>query len=141
MNQNWDITSDDDLKDALRGEMGYDTTTLTKPALAEDLNSAKRVLALKADVTEFYDDRGIAVALYGITCAKAKGTVENQPVQVKNLAGDDVTFRTTDGSSLQVSQYEQMTELGLAESDKTDAGTEEIYLTRTFLTGTPTDTH
>lgn len=136
MTESYDITSDSELESAVRGETQYDTNTLSAEDFDEVLDSAKRVLALKADVTSFYDNRGMSVALMGITCAKAKGAVENQPVRVKNLAGDDVTFRTSDGSSLQLGQYEAMTELGLAESKKTDAGTQEIHLTRTFLSDT-----
>jgi len=131
--QPWDITDDSTLRTAVRDETGYDTDRLDTETLKGLVDSAKRVLALKAEITDFYDDRGIAVALCGVTCAKAKGRIENQPVRVKNLGGDDVTFRTSDGSSIQVTEYEEMTRLGLAESETTDAGTEDIYLTRTFL--------
>lgn len=134
MPENFDITDDSSLKQAVRAETQYDSNVLSDADLTEALDSAKRVLALKADVTEFYDDRGLSVALQGITSAKAKGAAENQAVRVKNLAGDDVTFRTSDGNSLQLGQYEEMTQLGLAESEKSDAGTDDIYITRTFLT-------
>jgi hypothetical protein len=129
----WVITDDSGLRDAVRDETAYDTGKIDTETLKGLLDSAKRILALQADVTSFYDDRGITMALLGVTCIKAKSHVENQPVRVKNLAGEDVTFRTTDGSSLQVEEYEEMTRLGLAESDKTDKGTTEIRLTRTFL--------
>jgi len=89
-------------------------------------------LALKAGVENFYDDRGLAVALLGVTSAKSKGAVENSPVRVKNLAGQDVTFRDSDGDSLQLSQYEDMTQLGLAESEKTERGVQRLELTGTF---------
>lgn len=139
--QPYDITTDSELKAAVRDETQYDSNTLPEsdpdqPDLNGLLKSAKRVLALRAGVEDFYQDRGLAVALLGVTCAKSKGAVENQPVQVKNIATGDVTFRTTDGSSLQIEQYEQMTELGLAESSATDAGTKDIVFTNTFLSDT-----
>jgi hypothetical protein len=54
---------------------------------------------------------------------------------VKNLGPDDVTFRTTDGSSLQVTKYEQMTQRGLANADNTDAGTAMIRFTHDYNHG------
>ena len=137
--QQWDIQDDGDLKDAVRAETQYDEDALSRPDLDSHVASAKRVLALQADVTQFYDDRGIAVALLGITCARAKGAVENSPVRVKDVAGQNVTFRTPDGSSLQVEQYEEMTQLGLSESEKTDRGVQNIRFTRDFLSDTSGD--
>lgn len=133
MTEDWDITNDDDLKSAVRAETQYDDNRLPTDDLSGLLKSAKRVLALKANVTSFYDDRGLAVALLGIVCAKSKGAVENSPVVVENVAGQDVTFRASDGSSIQLGEYEEMTRLGLAESESTDAGTQGIEFTRTFL--------
>ena len=134
-NESFDITDDSDLQSAVRTETGYDDGKLSSDDLTGVIESAKRVLALKADTTGFYDDRGMAVALLGISCAKAKGRTENQPVQVKNLGTDDVTFRTSDGGSLQVTQYEQMTQLGLSNADNTDAGTTSIRFTNNFMAG------
>jgi hypothetical protein len=131
--EQWDITSDAELQAAVRHETQYDTGKISTEDLEGVVRSAKRVLSLKADVTSFYDDRGIAVALMGITCAKAKGSVENSPVQVKNLGTEDVTFRASDGTSLQLGQYEEMTRLGLTEADTTDAGVQGIRLTNTWL--------
>jgi len=134
--ESYDITSDSDLQTAVRTETGYDTGTLSADDLSSLIDSAKRVLALKAGVTSFYDDRGLAVALLGVLAAKCKGSVENSPVRVKNLAGQDVTFRTSDGSSLQLGQYEEMTQLGLAESEKTEKGVQRLELTGTFYSDT-----
>ncbi len=137
-NAPWDITDDEELKSAVRDETQYTEKQLpTDNSDGPDLNglvdSAKRVLALKAGVTSFYNDRGVSVALLGVTCAKAKGAVENSPVQVKNVAGDDVTFRVSDGGSLQLAEYEEMTRLGLSESQTADDGPTSLGMTRTFL--------
>lgn len=132
MPETWDITDDSELRDAVRTETQYDDGKLTTEDLKGLVKSAKRVMALKADVTSFYDDRGLTVALLGVVCAKAKGAVENQPVRVDNIGAGDTTFRTSDGSSLQLAEYEEMTQLGLTESEKTDAGTHEIHLTGTY---------
>lgn len=134
-NESFDIEDDGDLLSAVYTETGYDSSKLPDDDLSGVINSAKRVLALRADTTAFYDDRGMAVALLGITCAKAKGRMENQPVQVKDLGTDTVTFRAPDGSSLQLTQYEQMTQLGLSNADNTDAGTTSIRFTNNFLSG------
>lgn len=131
--ESYDIQNDSDLTTAVRSETQYDDGVLSPSDLDELIKSAKRVLSLKADVTQFYDDRGIAVALFGITCAKAKGSVENSPVKVKNLGAEDVTFRTSDGESLQLEQYESMTEMALAESAKTNAGVRRLEVTRDWL--------
>jgi len=130
--ESYDITSDSDLQSAVRTETGYDTGKLSSDDLSDLIDSAKRVLALKAGVTNFYDDRGLSVALLGVTAAKTKGAVENSPVRVKDLAGQDVTFRDSDGDSLQLGQYEDMTQLGLAESEKTERGVQRLELTGTF---------
>jgi hypothetical protein len=135
-NEPWDITSDTELQAAVRAETQYDTGKLSADDLSDLIDSAKRVLALRADVTQFYDDRGIAVALLGVTCAKTKGAVENSPVLVENIAGEDVRFRESDGSSLQLGQYEAMTERGLAESEKTDDVTQSIHLTNDYYSDT-----
>jgi len=131
----FDVQDDSDLKAAVRDETAYDERKVSTDDLDGLIDSAKRVLALRADTTNFYVDRGTAVALLGITCAKAKGHVENQPVSVKNLGSDDVTFRTTDGSSLQLAQYESMTQLGLSNADNTDAGTTSIRFTNNYMSG------
>lgn len=130
----FDIQDDSDLKDAVRGETQYNDNELSEADLDRIIKSAKRVLALRAEVTQFYNDRGIAVALQGITSAKAKGAVENSPVVVDEVAGNNVRFRTSDDSDIQLQQYEMMTEKGLAQSDVTDAGVQGIHLTRTWLT-------
>jgi hypothetical protein len=134
----WDIQDDSDLQTAARDETDYDEGTL--PANSDSgadlqgiIESAKRTLALKAGVTDFYDDRGIAVALLGITCAKSKATLENSPLQVKDVSGQNVTFRTSDGDSLQVAQYEEMTRLGLSESTKTDDAIQNITFTNDYF--------
>ena len=129
----FDITDDSELKAAIRNETGYDTGKIDD--LSGIIDSAKRELALRADLTNFYADRGSATALFGIGCVKAKSNVENQVVQTKNLGPDDVSFRTTDGSSLQVKQYEQMVQLGLSSAENTDAGTTSIRFTNTHLNG------
>lgn len=134
----WDIQDDSDLEDAVYDETQYDENELSQSDLSGLIDSAKRVMALKADVTSFYDDRGLAVALLGVTAAKAKGAVENSPVRVKNLAGQDVTFRDSDGGSLQLAQYEDMTQLGLAESEKTERGVQRLELTGTYTSDNST---
>jgi len=131
----FDITSDSEVLNACRVETQYDESKLSASELHELLRSAKRDVALMADVTQFYSDRGTAVALLGVLCIKAKSAVENQAVSVKNLGPDDVTFRTTDGSSLQVTKYEQMTQRGLANADNTDAGTSMIRFTHDYNHG------
>jgi hypothetical protein len=131
----FDIIDDSDLTNAVRAETGYDDGKIAPSDFDSLIDSAKRDLALMADVTNFYDDRGTAVALWGILCVKAKGHVENQPVVTDNLGPDDVTFRTTDGSSLQVHQYEQSIQRGLSNADNTDAGTTKIRFTNTYQQG------
>lgn len=135
--ESWDITDDESLRNAARFETQYDEETISTENVKGLVNSAKRVLALKAGVTSFYDDRGIAVALCGVLCAKMKGAVENSPVRVDSVGANDVTFRTSDGSSIQLGEYEDMTRLGLRESERTDAGPKGIELTATYLTGDP----
>lgn len=136
MAEPWDITSDSELKTAVRSKTQYDEGKLSQSDLETEIENAKRDLALQANVTQFYDDRGIAHALFGTTCAFAKGAVENSPVITKNLGAEDVTFRTSDGNSLQLSQYEDIVQTGLANSDKTDAGVRDIHLTNTYFSDT-----
>ena len=132
-NQPFDIADDSALETAVRGETQYDDKRLSPDDLDALIQSAKRVLALRAEVTQFYDDRGTAVALFGLVCAKAKAAVENSPLQVKNVSGQDVTFRTSDGDSLQVEQYESMVQTGLSQSDKTDEAIQNIRFTHDYL--------
>lgn len=133
-NESFDITNDTELQSALYDETSYEDILPTEKVDGL-IDSAKREVALKADITDFYSDRGTAMALLGVLCAKAKGRVENQPVQVKKLGTEDVTFRTTDGSSLQLQQYEDMVQLGLSNADNTDAETNKIQFTNTHFTG------
>lgn len=133
-NEPFDIQSDTDLKSAVRTETQYDDGKLPTGDLDGLVQSAKRELAVRAGVTTFYDERGIAVALFGLTCVKAKSAVENSPVVTKNIGPNDVTFRTPDGDSLQVTQYETMVQRGLSDAQSTSAGSQNIEFTRTFLT-------
>jgi hypothetical protein len=142
MTESWDITTDTELMNAVRNETQYTTDQLPTQSDADDdpdleglLQSAKRVLSLKGDITAFYDDRGTAVALLGVTCAKAKGAVENSPVVTKDLGAQNVTFRASDGSSIQLDEYEEMTRLGLAESETADSATQTVEFTHTFYHG------
>jgi len=132
--QPWDVTSGTDVEASVRGLTDYGDAEIDDSTFTEILNAAKRELALRADVTDFYDDRGLAQALVGMTCVQAKAHVENQPVRTDNIGPNDVTFRTTDGSSLQVGQYEQMIQTGLAHADEGDSAKPNIYLTNGYMT-------
>jgi len=129
--QPFDITDDNTLRAEVRSETLYDDDDISQADLQAQIRSAKRVLALKADVEQFYNDRGIAVALFGTTCAKTKGAIENSPVRTENIGPLDVTFRTSDGSSLQLAQYEEMVQEGLSAADTTDTGVENVRWTHT----------
>jgi hypothetical protein len=135
MTEPFDITTDEELRAAVRSETQYDESKLPADDLKELVDSAKRDLALRAGVESFYDDRGITQALIGVLAAKAKGAVENSPVVTKDLAGENVTFRSSDGQSLQLSQYERMVERGLSNSGVEDASPPPITFTNTFFTG------
>jgi len=132
-NADFDITADTDLRDAVRTETQYTETQLSTEDLDGLIDSGKRVLALRADVSDFYGDRGIAVALLGIVSAKAKGATENQPVRVDNVGPNDVTCRTSEGSSLQLGQYEDMTQLGLSEAEAVDDAIQGVEFTNTHF--------
>jgi hypothetical protein len=132
-NADFDITTDTDLRDAVRTETQYTETQLSTEDIDGLVDSGKRVLALRADVSDFYGDRGVAVALLGIVCAKVKGAAENQPVRVDNVGPNDVTFRTSDGSSLQLGQYEDMTQLGLSEAEAVDDAIQGVEFTNTHF--------
>jgi hypothetical protein len=137
----YDITNDTELRAAVRTETQYDDARLSTEDLKGLVDSAKRVLALRAEATDFYGDRGLSVALLGVVCAKAKGAVENSPVRVKNISQDDVTFRTSDGSSLQVGQYETMVQVGLSNSEVAqDDSVQGLELTNTYFSGSPSRT-
>ena len=132
-NEPYDITDDTDLRSGVRDETLYDEDTLSTEKLDGLIDSGKRVLALRADVSDFYGDRGLAVALLGIVCAKAKGAVENSPVRVDNVGPNDVTFRTSDGTSLQLGQYEEMTQLGLSNASAVEDAIQGIEFTNTHF--------
>lgn len=133
-NADFDITADTDLRDAVYTETQYSRDKhISEDDVDGLIDSGKRVLALRADVSDFYGDRGIAVALLGIVCAKAKGAVENSPVRVDNVGPNDVTFRTSDGSSLQLGQYEDMTQLGLSEAEAVDDAIQGVEFTNTHF--------
>lgn len=132
-NESFDITNDGGLVDAVYSETQYNEGHISEADVRDLLNGAKRLLALRASVTDFYGDRGLAVALEGMTCAKVKGAVENSPVRVSNVGPDDVTFRTSDGESLQLAQYEDMVQRGLSNAESTDAGTQGVEITNTHF--------
>jgi|APHM01.1.fsa_nt_gi hypothetical protein len=130
----FDITNNTELAQAVRSETQYDTQQLDVEDLAELVNSAKRELALRAGVTDFYGDRGLAVALLGTVCAKAKGAVENSPVVTKDISGQNVTFRASDGESLQLAQYEDMVQRGLSHAAVVDDAVQNIEITHGYYT-------
>lgn len=132
----YDITSDNEAKNAVRRLTQYDESDISTSDLDGVLEDAKREIALRSEATKWYSDRGLGHALVGMTAALAKGAVENSPVRVANIGPNDTTFRTSDGESLQLGQYEDMVQRGLAESDETSAGTQSIRLTNTWLNDT-----
>lgn len=129
----WDIDDNGGLIDTVRSETGYDESRLPTDALSSIIKSAKRELALRAGVESFYDDRAITMALQGLVEAKAKGRVENSPLSVKNIGPEDVTLRVPDGSELQVAQYEEMIQLGLAEANTDRGGPEPLRVTNAYF--------
>ena len=139
-NQPFDITDDTELIHAVRTETGYGPELLeTNSPEGTDLTglveSAKRDLALRADITSFYEERGTAVALLGVTCIKAKSAVENVPVRAESIAAQDTTFRTTDGTSFQINDYERLVEQGLSSASSVSDTADDIHLTNTFFHG------
>jgi len=132
-NEPYDITSDTELREAVRTETQYSENHISQDDLKGLVSSGKRLLALRAGVSDFYADRGLAVALLGVTAAKCKGAVENSPVRVDNIGPNDVTFRTSDGSSLQLAQYEEMVQMGLSNATAVDDAIQGVEFTNTHF--------
>ncbi len=118
----YDITSDRDLHQFVRAETDYADTRdeLPQSRLSTLTESAKLRLAVKANVDEgWYSDRGLGLALLGVTCIKAKASVENHSVESWSIRGGDVDIqaRDSDGESIQYTAYERMIADGMATSD------------------------
>jgi hypothetical protein len=122
----YDITSNTELDERVRAETGYEDTPdeLPQSDLETLRANAKLVLATDAGVDDgWYTDRGLGLALLGVTCVKAKARVENYSVSSWSLGGGDVSIEVedSDGSSIQMTEYENMIQMGMARADDVDA--------------------
>lgn len=117
--EDFDLTSNSELKAEVRDMTDYtDTSLLSESQLDTNVRVAKRILATELGVTDFYNDRGVALALLGVTCIEAKSTVENDSTVSYDFGGGiSVESRESDGDSLQVQRYENLIEKGMSESN------------------------
>lgn len=123
---NYEITSDTELDERVRAETGYDDTPDELPQADLDTlrANAKLRLAVDGGVDDgWYDERALGMALLGVTCIKAKARVENYSVSSWSLGGGDVSIdvRDSDGDSIQMTEYENMVQMGMARADSVNA--------------------
>lgn len=119
----YDIADDDDLYSRVRSETQYAETSdeLDQPTLLTLVENAKYELDVKAGVSssDFYSDKGVTLALLGLTCIKAKASVENITVNGWTIGGGDVSVEVDDpdAEDYNFARFEAMMNDGLVESD------------------------
>ena len=117
--QSFDITSDAELKTAVRADTQYDDSDdeLSDTDLDTLINRAKQRLYLKTDSTEWYSDSGLGMALFGYSCMRVKSAMENIPLDSYSLGDEDVSFDTDDpDNSLQLETWADDVRVGLETS-------------------------
>lgn len=122
----FDITTDSELKTAVRADTQYDDSEdeLSDTDLETLINRAKQRLYLQTDSTEWYSDSGLGLALFGYACMRVKSAMENIPLDSYSLGDEDVSFDTDDvDDSLQMQMWAEDVSTGLDAStvDATNA--------------------
>jgi hypothetical protein len=112
----YDITSDTELKAAVRAETSYEDTAdeLPDSQLTDLIDRAKHKTALETGSEKWYSDSGLGFALVAYTCMRAKSAVENAPIVQYNLGDESVQLRNADpDTSQQVQMWASDVQTGL----------------------------
>lgn len=91
------ITSDEELKDAVRADTQYDDNPDELPDSTLDaiISTAKLRVEMKTGSTDWYDDPGLGLVLHAYTCIRAKASVENVPIDEYQLGNQRVRTKNT----------------------------------------------
>lgn len=118
------VTSDDELETAVRDKTSYDPTPDELPGDDTSgqfngvMDDAKRVLYMKTDSSEWYDDLAYGQALVAMTAMKAKEAVENVHISSYGIGDESLSFRNADPEdSQQIQSWSDEVNQGLAESE------------------------
>jgi len=97
------LTSDTELKNAVRDKTSYNDSADEMPATQMDglLDDAKRVLYMRTESDKWYNDVGYGQALSALTAMKAKAAVENVNIQSYGIGNENVMFSNADPESSQ----------------------------------------
>lgn len=120
----YDITSDTELKDAVRSETLYNDTSdeLTEPDLDGIIDNTKMLVHAKTGSSSWFSDRGLGLVLLGLTCARAKAAVENLAIQSLSLEPISLEARDSNGNEVQFQQYEEYVSIGMSSTNVSTGG-------------------
>lgn len=122
----WDLTSDSELRTAVRAQTQYEDSSKELPQSELDtlVERAKHRLYLETNDSSWYSDSGLGLALLGYTCMRAKSAMENIPLDSYSLGDEDVSFDADDEmDSIQMQMWAEDVRAGLDASavDATNA--------------------
>lgn len=117
------ITSDEDLENAVRDKTSYNATADELPGghtsgqMHGIINDAKRVLYMETKSDGWYDDLAYGQALVALTAMKAKEAVENISIKSYGIGDEQIVFSNANpDSSQQITSWSNEVNKGLTES-------------------------
>lgn len=136
MTKSFDITSDSELKSAVRAETSYEDTSdeLPDSQLTDLIDRAKHRVFLETNSDAWYSDSGLGFVLVAYTCMRAKAAVENAAIQQYSLGDESVTLRNADpDTSQQINQWAMDVQIGLDASDLDSEQSPQMTNTSSYI--------
>ncbi len=130
----FDITSDSDLREYFRALTLYDDTAdeIQKSTLNTQISVAKLKLKNEANSTEWYSDSGLGQALLGTVLILGKAAIENYSVSRWDLGDAEIDVSgASDSEQVQFEEWATLVSDGLKASN-VDSGTQTPQFTKTF---------
>jgi len=134
MAQPFQLTSDQELRSAVRDATSYDDTTdeLPETQLNGVLEDAKRDLYILTGSSEWYSDTAYGQALKAWTQVLAKSAVENIHIDSYSIADEEISLSNADpDDSQQIQLWTQQSSRALDKSDLPFPDYQNLSLTNT----------
>jgi hypothetical protein len=107
------------LEEAVRDKTSYDDLTDEWPTqqASGTIDDAKRVLYMKTDSDNWYNDLAYGQALVAMTAMKAKAAIENINIESYGIGDESLSFNNADPEdSQQIQHWSSEVNEGLSES-------------------------
>lgn len=119
----YQIQDDFELKQKVRTLTGYarDDDELSEPDLDGLLDISKLIIKNATGSDSWYSDEGLGQALLGVTCIRAKESVENYSVSSWSVGDEEIDVSgASDPDAVQFTRWNELVNEGLSASQEAE---------------------